>query len=152
MKKCELQTSRLLHIVVWHKDYPKIYALTELMIKQKEGQEPPPFDLPNKLNEARTITPLFLAVQKRLEEVVAYLIACNANPNVKRNSFEEDTPLHFAASRGMTKIVKALCSTEKIDLNVKNKLGIGKGPASCVYELYIRDLCLPFICLCELTP
>lgn len=43
----------LLHIVVWHKDLSKVYALTELMMRDETQPCLKPFDLPNKLEEVR---------------------------------------------------------------------------------------------------
>ncbi len=68
-------------------------------------------------------TPLFLAVEKRMEEVVSYLLECGANANFQTRKSESDAPLHHAAARGMAEIVQALCATPSTDKNLRNGLG-----------------------------
>ncbi|KAK6058718.1 ankyrin repeat protein [Cooperia oncophora] len=69
----------LLHIVISHHDLAKIYSLVEQQLKLECLEERRPFDVPNRYNE----TPLFLAVQQQLKEVVAYLLEVGADPNVQ---------------------------------------------------------------------
>ena len=52
-------------------DLAKIYALVEQMLKMDVSPgDVPPFDLPNGMGQ----TPFFLAVEKRHNEVVDYLL------------------------------------------------------------------------------
>lgn len=92
----------LLHIVTAHLDLAKIYALVEQMLKlEVKPGEMPPFDMPNGVGE----TPLMVAVQKRQCQVVDYLLEVGASPNVQSTHLERDMPLHYAASRGMVRII-----------------------------------------------
>lgn len=68
-------------------------------------------------------TPLFLAVEKRMEEVVAYALENAANPNHRTRNRDGDAALHYAASRGMTEIVQALCASPLTNLNLLNGAG-----------------------------
>lgn len=84
-------------------DLAKIYSLVEQMLKMEINEnEVKPFDMPNRLNE----TPLFLAVEKGHREVVDYLIEAGANPNIQTSRPERDSPLHYAASRGLFNIIE----------------------------------------------
>lgn len=56
-------------------------------------------------------------------EVVAYLLECGADPNRRTKNHDGDAPLHYAAARGMTEIVMALCAKKEIDLNLTNSRG-----------------------------
>lgn len=94
----------LLHIVILHMDLPKIYALVEQMLKAEDACTRQAFDVPNAAFE----TPLYLAVQKNSPEVVAYLVEAGANPNHQTALPGQQTPLHYAASNGMTKIVEVI--------------------------------------------
>uniref|UniRef100_A0A915KUS4 ANK_REP_REGION domain-containing protein n=1 Tax=Romanomermis culicivorax TaxID=13658 RepID=A0A915KUS4_ROMCU len=116
-----------LHIVVWQKDMAKIYALTELM-KSNDAHQTKPFDLKNKLNE----TPLFLAVEKRLKDVVAYGLENCANPNIQAFNRDQDTPLHYAAARSMVAIVQLLCECPLVNVNMMN--GAGLTPLLCAVK------------------
>jgi len=126
----------LLHIVVWHKDLAKIYSITELMSRDDTGARPKPFDLPNEQGEVCRVvsihlrlqsplfqTPLFLAVEKRLKEVVAYGLENSDNPNLQAMNRLGDAPLHFAAARGLTDLVLLLCQSSKVDVNLANSIG-----------------------------
>lgn len=95
----------LLHIVTSHMDLAKIYALVEQMLKADDCSPSKTFDLPNRAQE----TPLYLAVQRKNPEVVAYLLEAGANPNHQTVPPNSQTPLHYAVSQGMTEIVK-VCS------------------------------------------
>ncbi|VDM76775.1 unnamed protein product [Strongylus vulgaris] len=92
----------LLHIVITHHDLAKIYSLVEQQLKLDNVKEQRPFDVPNRYNE----TPLFLAVQQQLKEVVAYLLEVGADPNVQTLRPEREGALHYAAARGMKDIVE----------------------------------------------
>uniref|UniRef100_A0A914XN59 ANK_REP_REGION domain-containing protein n=1 Tax=Plectus sambesii TaxID=2011161 RepID=A0A914XN59_9BILA len=118
----------LLHIVVWHKDLAKTYALVEQMLKTEFPPCQKPFDLPNRLHE----TPLFLAVEKRCEEVVSYLLEAGAVVNQQTRRPEMDAALHYASARGMTEIVQALCAHPTTDLNMPN--GMGLTPLLCAVK------------------
>ncbi|KHN86230.1 Nuclear factor NF-kappa-B subunit [Toxocara canis] len=115
----------LLHIVTLHMDLAKIYALVEQMLKTDFPPSQKPFDMPNRLHE----TPLFLAVEKRCVEVVAYLLEAGAYPNNQTQRPERDAPLHYAAARGMTEIVETLCAHPGTDINLVN--GMGLTPLLC---------------------
>lgn len=122
----------LLHIVTSHMDLAKIYALVEQMLKSgselQTGDGPLPFDMPNGVGES----PLMLAVQKSHTEVVTYLLEAGANPNVQSTRLERDMPLHYAATRGMTAIVQALCADQRTELNAQN--GMGLTPLLCAFK------------------
>uniref|UniRef100_A0A0K0D261 ANK_REP_REGION domain-containing protein n=1 Tax=Angiostrongylus cantonensis TaxID=6313 RepID=A0A0K0D261_ANGCA len=92
----------LLHIVITHHDLAKIYSLVEQQLKLSEAMEQRPFDVPNRYNE----TPMFLAVQQQLKEVVAYLLEVGADPNVQTLRPEREGAIHYASARGMRDIVK----------------------------------------------
>ncbi|KHJ98658.1 ankyrin repeat protein [Oesophagostomum dentatum] len=92
----------LLHIVISHHDLAKIYSLVEQQLKLENAKELRPFDVPNRYNE----TPLYLAVQQQLKEVVAYLLEVGADPNVQTVRPEREGALHYAAARGMKDIVE----------------------------------------------
>ncbi|CAJ0938361.1 unnamed protein product, partial [Mesorhabditis belari] len=109
----------LLHIVTIHTDLAKIYALVEQQLKTNYPRDAKPFDLPNRFHE----TPLFLAVEKRRAEVVAYLLEAGANPNAQTLRPERECAIHYAASRGMNEIVKTLCSNTVTDVNKMNGMG-----------------------------
>ncbi|MCP9265958.1 Nuclear factor NF-kappa-B subunit [Dirofilaria immitis] len=113
----------LLHIVILHMDLPKIYALVEQMLKAEDVCTQRAFDMPNAAFE----TPLYLAVQKNSLEVVAYLIEAGANPNYQTALPGQQTPLHCAASNGMTEIVEW-----KTDVNMLN--GMGQTPLLCAVK------------------
>lgn len=85
-------------------DLPKIYALVEQMLKAEDVCTRRAFDMANAAFE----TPLYLAVQKNSVEVVAYLMEAGANPNHQTGSPGQQTPLHCAASNGMTEIVEVI--------------------------------------------
>ncbi|KAI1725687.1 ankyrin repeats (many copies) domain-containing protein [Ditylenchus destructor] len=120
----------LLHIVVCQPtmDLAKIYALVEQMLKMESEFSHKPFDMPNRLNE----TPLFLAVEKRHNEVVDYLLEAGASPNAQNSRMERDAPLHYAAARGMVEIVQTLCSYSSTNLNMLN--GMGLTPLLCAVK------------------
>ncbi|RCN52583.1 ankyrin repeat protein [Ancylostoma caninum] len=109
----------LLHIVISHHDLAKIYSLVEQQLKLDNAKELRPFDVPNRYNE----TPLFLAVQQQLKEVVAYLLEVGADPNVQTVRPEREGALHYAAARGMTDIVDVLCHTRGLRINQLNGRG-----------------------------
>ncbi|CAJ0584390.1 unnamed protein product, partial [Mesorhabditis spiculigera] len=109
----------LLHIVTIHTDLAKIYALVEQQLKTNYSRDAKPFDLPNRFHE----TPLFLAVEKRRAEVVAYLLEAGAHPNSQTLRPERECAIHYAASRGMSDIVKILCSNPETDVNKLNGMG-----------------------------
>ncbi|EYC35703.1 hypothetical protein Y032_0997g3340 [Ancylostoma ceylanicum] len=109
----------LLHIVISHHDLAKIYSLVEQQLKLDNAKELRPFDVPNRYNE----TPLFLAVQQQLKEVVAYLLEVGADPNVQTVRPEREGALHYAAARGMTDIVEVLCHTRGLRINQLNGRG-----------------------------
>lgn len=48
------------------------------------------------------------------------MLEAGANPNVQSLRFNGDTPLHYAASRGMTEIVQTICSYTSTELNKPN--------------------------------
>uniref|UniRef100_A0A9J2Q0L7 ANK_REP_REGION domain-containing protein n=1 Tax=Ascaris lumbricoides TaxID=6252 RepID=A0A9J2Q0L7_ASCLU len=118
----------LLHIVTLHMDLAKIYALVEQMLKTDFPPSQKPFDMPNRFHE----TPLFLAVEKRRVEVVAYLLEAGAYPNNQTQRPERDAPLHYAAARGMTEIVETLCANPATDINLVN--GLGLTPLLCAVK------------------
>ncbi|VDL70751.1 unnamed protein product [Nippostrongylus brasiliensis] len=109
----------LLHIVISHYDYAKIYSLVEQQLKLENAKDRRPFDVPNRYNE----TPLFLAVQQQLKEVVAYLLEVGADPNVQTIRPEREGALHYAASRGMKDIVEILCASRALRINQLNGRG-----------------------------
>jgi ankyrin repeat protein len=111
----------LLHIVTQHMDLAKIYALVEQMIKTVScTSSRKPFDTPNRHGE----TPLFLAVEKRQNEIVDYLLEAGAYPNAQTLRPERDAPLHHAAARGMTSIVQTMCSYATTNVNALNGMGL----------------------------
>jgi len=109
----------LLHIVTTHLDLGKIYALVEQMIKTDYPSHQKPFDMKNRYSE----TPLFLAVEKRHNEVVDYLLEAGSDPNCQ-SSAKRDGPLHLAARLGMAEIVKTICSYNTTNLNAINGKGL----------------------------
>jgi ankyrin repeat protein len=115
----------LLHIVVWHRDLAKMYAVVEQMLKTDNPACRKPFDIPNRMHE----TPLFLAVQKRCIDAVWYLLEVGANPNYQNRRNERDAPLHYAAARGMSEIVDALCAHTSTNVDLIN--GMGLTPLIC---------------------
>uniref|UniRef100_A0A0N4ZAV8 ANK_REP_REGION domain-containing protein n=1 Tax=Parastrongyloides trichosuri TaxID=131310 RepID=A0A0N4ZAV8_PARTI len=117
----------LLHIVTFHLDFAKIFALVEQMIKYSTDDFML-YDVPNKFNE----TPLFIAVEKRTVLIVKYLLEVNANPNITNCRPERDAPMHFAAARGLNDIVSALCSSRIINVNILN--GMGLTPLMCAIK------------------
>uniref|UniRef100_A0A1I7ST59 ANK_REP_REGION domain-containing protein n=1 Tax=Bursaphelenchus xylophilus TaxID=6326 RepID=A0A1I7ST59_BURXY len=118
----------LLHIVTQHMDIPKIYALVEQMLKMEYSSHDKPFDMPNK----EGVTPLFLAVEKRNNIVVDYLLEVGASPNTQNGRYERDAPLHYAAARGMVDVVKTICSYSAANLNMTN--GMGLTPLLCAIK------------------
>lgn len=94
----------LLHIVILHMDLAKIYALVEQMLKAEDTCTRRAFDMPNRAHE----TPLHLAVRKNSPEIVAYLVEAGANPNHRTVPPGQQTPLHHAASHGMTEVVEVI--------------------------------------------
>lgn len=58
-----------------------------------------------------------------MNDVVAYLLECGADPNVRPRHGDADPPLHYAAARGMSDIVQALCATGRGGVNVLNAAG-----------------------------
>ncbi|CEF59346.1 Ankyrin repeat and Ankyrin repeat-containing domain-containing protein [Strongyloides ratti] len=117
----------LLHIVTFHLDYAKIFALVEQMIKYSTDDFKL-YDVSNKFNE----TPLFIAIEKRALLIVNYLLEVNADPNIKNCRPERDAPLHFAAARGLNDIVIALCKSKLININMLN--GMGLSPLMCAIK------------------
>ncbi|CAJ0608748.1 unnamed protein product [Cylicocyclus nassatus] len=109
----------LLHIVITHHDLAKIYSLVEQQLKLDNVKDQRPYDVPNRYNE----TPLFLAVQQQLKEVVAYLLEVGADPNVQTLRPEREGALHYAAARGMKDIVEILCATRGLRINQLNGRG-----------------------------
>ncbi|KAK6026142.1 ankyrin repeat protein [Ostertagia ostertagi] len=107
----------LLHIVISHHDLAKIYSLVEQQLKLDNVKERRPFDVPNRYNE----TPLFLAVQQQLKEVVAYLLEVGADPNVQSARPEREGALHYAAARGFNDII--LCANRELRINELNGRG-----------------------------
>jgi len=124
----DMDRDSLLHIVTQHSDLAKIYALVEQMLKTEYPPCQKPFDLPNRFHE----TPLFLATEKRAVEVVAYLLEAGAYPNTQTLRPERDSPLHFAAARGMTEIVQVLCANATTDINLLS--GLGLTPLLCAVK------------------
>ncbi|KAI6235426.1 Nuclear factor NF-kappa-B subunit [Aphelenchoides besseyi] len=118
----------LLHIVTDHLDLGKIYALVEQMLKTEYPGHQKPFDMKNRMNA----TPLFLAVEKRRNEIVDYLLEAGADPNTQNSKSERDAPLHYAASRGLSDIVKTICSYNTTNLNLTN--GMGLTPLLCAIK------------------
>jgi hypothetical protein len=108
----------LLHIVTCHMDLGKIYALVEQMLKTEYQGHEKPFDMKNRSNE----TPLFLAVEKRNNDIVDYLLEVGADPNCQ-SSTKYDGPLHLAARLGLPNIVKTICSYNSTNLNATNARG-----------------------------
>jgi len=115
----------LLHIVTVHMDLAKIYALVEQMLKTDYPGHQKPFDMKNKYNE----TPLFLAIEKRNNFVVDYLLEAGADPNCQNSRADRDSPLHLASRLGMAEIVKTICSYNSANLNATN--GKGLTPLLC---------------------
>ncbi|KJH48731.1 ankyrin repeat protein [Dictyocaulus viviparus] len=115
----------LLHIVISHHDLAKIYSLVEQQLKIDNAMEQRPFDVPNGNNE----TPMFLAVQQKLKEVVAYLLEVGADPNVQTLQPEGESALHYASTRGMNDIVKILCGARSLKINQLN--GCGRTALHC---------------------
>lgn len=118
----------LLHITTTHLALGKIYALVEQMLKTDYPGHQKPFDMKNRYNE----TPLFLAVEKRHNEVVDYLLEAGADPNCQNSRIERDTPLHVAARLGMPETVKTICSYSATNLNATN--GMGLTPLLCAVK------------------
>uniref|UniRef100_A0A5S6QGE1 ANK_REP_REGION domain-containing protein n=1 Tax=Trichuris muris TaxID=70415 RepID=A0A5S6QGE1_TRIMR len=110
----------MLHIAVWQKNISYIYALTEVMLKTRGKSRPKPFDLLNKWNE----TPLYFAVVKKMTDVVRYFVEYGAKANVQSKNTGNDSVLHYAASNGLTEILKVLCSGLDVDLNQRNDSGM----------------------------
>jgi ankyrin repeat protein len=129
----------------------KIYALVEQMIKlETRIDEAPLFDIPNDKGQ----TPLIIAVEKRRNEVVDYLVEAGASPNTHKTIGDKDAPLHYAATRGLMKIVQVyniieflawdretdisilqrLCSYAHTNLNAIN--GIGLTPLLCAFKTH----------------
>jgi len=115
----------LVHICVSHMDLGKIYALVEQMIKTDYPGHKKPFDMRNRNNE----TPLFLAIEKRNNSVVDYLLEAGADPNTQNSKIDRDSPLHLASRLGMAEIVKTICSYNSTNLNANN--GKGLTPLLC---------------------
>lgn len=115
----------LVHICVSHMDLGKIYALVEQMVKTDYPGHKKPFDMRNRNNE----TPLFLAIEKRNNAVVDYLLEAGADPNTQNCKIDRDGPLHLAARLGMAEIVKTICSYSSTNLNATN--GKGLTPLLC---------------------
>lgn len=118
----------LLHIVTQHMDLPKVYALVEQMLKSEYSSHDKPFDVKNRDG----ITALFLAVEKRHNIVVDYLLEAGSDPNTQNTRYERDAPLHYAAARNMVEIVKTICSYGTTDLNMSN--GMGLTPLLCAIK------------------
>lgn len=51
------------------------------------------------------------------------MLQIGANPNTQNRRYERDAPLHYAASRGMTEIVEALCAHTATDVDMQNGMG-----------------------------
>lgn len=102
----------LLHIVTSNRDYGKIYALSELLLKNDMVCSANPIDVRNDQNE----TPLFKAVEYRCRpEAIEYFLALGADPNVQPMQSGKpikDPPLHYAASHSMPEIVEVKCINE----------------------------------------
>lgn len=63
-------------------------------------------------------------MEKRCEEVVAYLVEAGADPNQRCQRPGGDAPLHLAASRGMAEMVRLLCTSARTDVNLRNGAGL----------------------------
>lgn len=117
----------LLHIVVSNRDYGKIYALSELLLKNDNVCHQNPLDVHNDQNE----TPLYKAVEYRCRpEVIEYFLSLGSDPNVQpmqNGKPTKDPPLHYAASHSMPEIVEVLCA--RADINMVN--GYGYTPLLC---------------------
>uniref|UniRef100_A0A0N5AR09 ANK_REP_REGION domain-containing protein n=1 Tax=Syphacia muris TaxID=451379 RepID=A0A0N5AR09_9BILA len=127
----------LLHIVTSNRDYGKIYALSELLLKNDMVCSSNPIDVRNDQNE----TPLFKAVEYRCRpEAIEYFLALGADPNVQpmqNGKPIKDPPLHYAASHSMPEIVQVLC--KKADINMVN--GYGYTPLLCAALKHNHLIC-----------
>ena len=91
-------------------DLAKVYAFVEQVLKTeyKDPTNPTTIKIPSFFDSPnlKGLTPLFIAVEKHQNEVIDYLLEAGASPN----SFNanKDTPLHYAAARGLTKITQVL--------------------------------------------
>lgn len=116
----------LLHIVCQHMDLAKVYAFVEQVLKTeyKDPTNPTTIKIPSFFDSPnlKGLTPLFIAVEKHQNEVIDYLLEAGASPN----SFNanKDTPLHYAAARGLTKITQTICSYKSTNINSINGLGL----------------------------
>jgi ankyrin repeat protein len=53
-------------------------------------------------------------------------------PNVQSSRLERDTPLHYAATRGMASIARSFCADPRTNLNAQN--GMGLTPLLCAFK------------------
>ncbi|CAP27465.2 Protein CBG07688 [Caenorhabditis briggsae] len=119
-----------LHIVVAHHDHGKIFGLCETLKKTSNENEENMFNVCNNYGE----TPLYVSVIQRNLELVEYFLECGASPNGHSSRALGDTPLHFAASRGMVNIVRALLNCRETDVNSSNDGG--QTPFMCAVKMH----------------
>ncbi|WP_253300027.1 ankyrin repeat domain-containing protein [Wolbachia endosymbiont of Chironomus riparius] len=68
-------------------------------------------------------TPLNVAARYGNLKIVKYLISKGANPNIKQNFSNQNTPAHEAATRNDLVMLNYLKNEGKADLNIKNRNG-----------------------------
>lgn len=83
---------------------------------------------------------MFLAVEKGLTDVVAYLLECGADPNVHPIHGDGDAPLHYAAARGMVDIVQALCTAGRSSINTLNPVGKWYFTSLLLRDIFVMGL------------
>uniref|UniRef100_A0A8R1HV59 ANK_REP_REGION domain-containing protein n=2 Tax=Caenorhabditis japonica TaxID=281687 RepID=A0A8R1HV59_CAEJA len=119
-----------LHIVTAHNDLGKIYALCETLRKTMNESDDNVFTVSNNFGE----TPLYFAVLQRSVQVVEYLLELGSSPNANSSRAAGNSALHFAASRGLISIVKALTSCREIRINITNVAG--QTPLLCAVKMH----------------
>ncbi|KAF1749089.1 hypothetical protein GCK72_025556 [Caenorhabditis remanei] len=119
-----------LHIVAAHNDLGKIYGLCETMKKTIKENEASMYNVSNNFGE----TPLYVAVLQRSFEVVDYFLEIGASPNGISSRAGGDSPLHFAASRGMTNITEILLGKREVRVNATND--DGQTPLLCAVKMH----------------
>lgn len=109
----------LLHILTAHTDNGKIYALCETLKRNTNENDENVFNTLNNFGE----TPIYTAVVQGNVEVVDYFMECGASPNAHSSRTNGFTPLHFACSQGLTRMVEVLLSNRETRINATNDEG-----------------------------